>query len=128
MDTEKRLQELDIKIELAHQAISNKEKTDPNTGWNDYCAYMQPEWDALAKLDREMRMLMTPEFEDLPDYGDVMSLNDFIESVKDGGFIDYDGSGTYVRDGKISNISIHPSDVDNNSVRKDFDTIIWFNK
>jgi len=128
MENEKRLQELEIEIELARTAISTKEQDDPCDNWNDFCDYMKPEWDALAKLDRERRMLMTPEFSELPTYGDVMSLKTFIECVKEGGFIDYDGSGNYVRDGKESNITIHPSDVDHNSVRKDFDTIIWFNK
>ena len=71
---------------------------------------------------------MTPEFRDLSDVGDVMSLEDFVMNVKDGGFIDYDGSGRYVRDGKESNISIYPSDIRYDSVRDDFDSVAWYNK
>ena len=69
-----------------------------------------------------------PVFDELSDYGDVMPLTAFIECVKDGGFIDYDGFGYYVRDGKESDIMIHPSDIKRGNVRKDFDTIIWFNR
>ena len=72
---------------------------------------------------------MLPVFEnEIPDYGDVMPLKEFIECCKSGGFIDYDGSGSYVKDGKESNISIYPSDVKFNSIRTDFDTIIWYNR
>jgi hypothetical protein len=71
---------------------------------------------------------MNYDLSELPDYGDVMTLEHFIENVKDGGFIDYDGFGNYVKDGKMSNIEIYPSDVKHNMIRKDFDTIIWFNR
>ena len=128
MDIELRLLELDIEIELKRTEISMKEEEDPTDSWEEFCEYMKPEWDELAKLDRERRMLMTPEFDVLPDYGDVMSLEHWLECVAEGGFIDYDGHGYYVRDGKESNIMLHPSDVKHNSVRKDFDTIIWYNK
>ena len=135
VDPELRLAEIEVQLEAVRKEICEKEQndpylhTDPATSWTNFCKYMKPEWDRQAKLDREKRLLMTPEFErDVPDYGDVMSLKDFIECCKDGGFIDYDGSGTYAKDGKLSNISIFPSDVKHNSVRKDFDTIIWFNR
>lgn len=128
MDIEKRLAEIEIEIELVRSEISIKEENDPCDGWDEFCEYMKPEWDKLAKLDRERRMIMTPEFSELPTYGDVMSLKNFIGNVKCGGFIDYDGHGRYVRDGKESNITIHPSDVKHKAIRKDFDTIIWFNK
>lgn len=135
VDPEVRLKEIEAELEIVREEIREKEKndpylnTDPATSWTNFCKYMKPEWDRQARLDRERRLLMTPEFErDLPDYGDVMSLKDFIEYCKDGCFIDYDGSGTYAKDGKLSNISIYPSDVEYNSIRKDFDTIVWFNK
>jgi len=127
-DQEIRLLELDIEIELKRTEISMKEEEDPTDCWEDFCEYMQPEWDALAELDREKRMLMIPEFDELPTNGDVMSLNDFIEAVKNGWFIDYDGFGNYVRDGKETNIMVFPSDVEHKSLRKDFDTIIWYNR
>jgi len=99
-DPEIRLLELDIEIELKRTEISMKEEEDPTDSWDEFCEYMKPEWDALAKLDRERRMLMIPVFDELPTYGDVMTLKHWLECVKCGGFIDYDGFGKYVRDGK----------------------------
>lgn len=128
MDNQKRLKEIEIQLEKVEKEIKNREKTDPNQGWQVYCQHMQPVWDKHNKLDREYRMLMTPEFGELSTYGDMMSLESFIENVKCGGFIDSDGSGNYVRDNKESNIMINPSDVRYDSIRTDFDTIIWFNK
>jgi len=135
VNPELRLAEIEIELEAIQKETEEKEASqppydpdDPQGSWNGYCAHMDDVWKRSAKLDREKRMLITPEFEELSDYGDVMSLEDFIENVKDGGFIDYDGHGRYVKDGKESDILIYPSDVQHNSVRKDFDTIIWFNR
>ena len=135
MDNIKRLQEIEEELEVVRKEIHELEKTeppysseDPAGSWDAYCKHMQPAWDKQAKLGREKRMLMTPEFDDLPDYGDVMTLKHWLECVDCGGFIDYDGHGNYVRDGKKSNITIHPSDVRHDSIRDDFDTIIWFNR
>jgi len=131
MEKEKRLEEIDSKITILRKKLHKKNlkfdysKSKSFTDWEEY---QEPEMSQLSKLDNERRMLMTPEFEDMPDYGDIMSLKDFIGTVNDGGFIDYDGSGNYVKDGKMSNITINPSDIRYGSIRNDFDTIIWFNR
>lgn len=133
---ERTLAEIELELEAASEKTREMERADPYRGmedhaksWDLYCKYMKPYWGAQRKLDRERRMLMTPEFNrEVEKDDDVMSLTDFIEAVKDGCFIDYDGFGHYVKNGKMSDIDIYPSDVDHNSVRKDFDTIVWFNK
>jgi len=135
MDKEKRLAEIEVELEEVYEEIEALEKSeppydenDPQGSWEKYRAHMKPAWRKEAKLGREKRMLMTPEFDELSDFGDVMSLEHFLECVNEGGFIDYDGFGRYVRDGKESNIEIYPSDIQHKSVRDDFDTIIWFNR
>lgn len=135
MENEARLQEIEKQEEVLHEILEEKEKNwnydDGDFGLEGYEKYRknrEPEVSQLSKLDREKRMLMTPKFDELPDYGDVMSLEDFKGNVACGGFIDYDGYGHYVRDGKESNIEIYPSDVRHGSIRDDFDTIIWFNR
>jgi hypothetical protein len=57
-----------------------------------------------------------------------MTVEQFIEDVKSGCLIDYDGWGYYVKDNKRTNIMVFPSDVKYNAIRKEFDTIVWFNK
>lgn len=104
---------------------------------NDFETYRQfehalePYTSKCDALDRELRMLIPAVLseEELDhESGSVMSLADFIECVKEGGFIDYDGFGSYVKDNRESNISIYPSDIDNNVIRPGFDTIIWYNR
>lgn len=96
--------------------------------YEEYLTYLEPEQSKIETLSKELRMQMEPEYSKLPDYGDVMSLQDFIENCEDGSFIDYDGFGNYVKNNQMSNISIYPSDIKAKKVRKDFDTIIWFNR
>jgi len=82
----------------------------------------------LITLERQERMLRPIILAELPTYGDVMSLADFIDCVNCGGFIDYDGYGHYVKNGMESNIEIFPSDIKFFMIRPEFDTIIWYNR
>jgi hypothetical protein len=132
---EERLKEIEIETKKLYDAIDEKDKKwyadnkNDNKPFEEYWQRVQlPEKSKIANLDREKRLIMPYEFDELPDYGDVMPLADFIQYVNDGSFIDYDGHGYYVKDNKESNIMIIPSDVKHNSVRKDFDTIVWFNR
>ena len=81
----------------------------------------------IQKLSKEYRLIKPYELKELSG-GDVMSLQHFIDCCESGGFIDYDGYGYYVKDGKESDIYIYPSDVKAGKVRKDFDTVVWFNR
>ena len=135
MDNGKRLKEVEVELEIADKYIEELEENepsydpdDPKGSWEKYCEHMKPAWQKRSKLEREKRMLMTPEFKELSDYGDVMTLKHWLACVKSGGFVDYDGYGHYVRDGRESNIEVYPSDVSHDSIRDDFDTIIWFNR
>lgn len=82
----------------------------------------------LNEADRQYRMLKSVEPEPLPSYGDRMPLSVFIESVKAGAFIDYDGYGEYIQDNQLTGIEIHPSDIEHKCVRTEFTEITWFNR
>ena len=89
---------------------------------------------------------MKIKLEDLPSYGDHMTLKKFIEYCKDGCFIDYDGHGKYATKTKISNKTIVPSDITGRGeifyfktgnfkrvkkrikIDKTFTHIVWFNR
>ena len=128
MNKELRLAEILVELELVEKEIREREKTDSNEDWYVFCNNMQDVWDKHAKLKREKRMIITPEFNEIPRHAHVMTLKDFIENVKSGGFIDDDGFGSYVRDGKESDINIHPSDIQHGAIRDDFDSVAWYNK
>lgn len=123
------LEQLKKEMEIAQEADQKRfNDAPPDMGYQEFIDYMSVTSDRVSELGRKIRMLKEPTFSDLPDFGTVMSLNEFIECVKSGGFIDYDGYGYYVKDGKESDIVIVPSDLEANSIRKDFDQIIWFNR
>lgn len=124
-DIETIKKELDLAREENNKAFQT---APPDMGYEKFMAYMEPTNNKVGELSREYRFVVEPNYGELPDYGDVMTLDEFIGCVESGGFIDEDGSGNYVKDGKMSDVSIFPSDVKHNSIRKDFDTIIWFNK
>ena len=122
----KKLEEEQIKL---YDVLDELDKTwDFSKDYSEYAKMRKPYTDKLSKIDREIRFNMSYELNELPNFGDVMSLEEFIECVKDGGFIDYDGYGSYVKDGKETNITILPSDVKYNNIRKEFNTIIWYNR
>lgn len=102
--------------------------SNPNQSFEQYQNFLKPESTELYRLRRRLRFIMPYELSELPDYGDVMKLKDFIECCKEGLFINYDGYGRYVKDGKETNVEIYPSDVKNDCIRYEFDTIIWYNR
>ena len=59
----------------------------------EFQEHLNPISNKIAEISRKLRLIREPQYSDLPSYGDVMTLKDFIKNVKSGGFIDYDGSG-----------------------------------
>ena len=111
---------------LLHITINSGSKYDT---YDEYEIAVAPFQAKLRALDRELRMIIPYELmNEIVDDDDVMSLKEFIHAVKLGFFIDYDGYGRYVKDGKKTNIEILPSDVKYRAIRKEFNTIVWFNK
>src|ERR1035437_8129243 len=111
---------------LLHIAINSAIKYDT---YDEYEIAIAPFQAKLRALDRELRMIMQYELIDKIDNDDdVMTIKEFINAVKSGLFIDTDRYGRYVKDYKKTNIIILPSDVKYQKIRRDFDTIVWFNK
>jgi len=129
-----RVEEIEAEIDRLDEIVRTKEKSwdytveFTNENYRKFIEYLKPENDKIAELSREKRLIMPYELSELPNYGDVMTIKKFIACVKAGGFIDDDGYGYYVKDGKKTDVTIHPSDVHHKALRKGFDTIIWFNR
>ena len=62
----------------------------------------------------------------LADYGDLMTIAEFLEHVESGLFTDDDGMGSAVKDGLRGEEYIYPSSLD--SIPPDVTHIQWFNK
>jgi hypothetical protein len=62
----------------------------------------------------------------MPSYGDLMTVNDFRQDVRAGGFIDYDGFGHPAKLMVDNSTHIYPSQVD--AIPDDATHIVWFNK
>lgn len=128
------LEKIDEHIEVLEKIIKEKDrkwfgdKRNDNKSLEDYWAYVYDEKIELSKLDRKRRMIMPYELSELSTFGNVMSIKEFIGACRATLFIDSDGFGKYVKDGKETDIEIYPSDIKHNAIRREFDTIIWFNK
>lgn len=66
--------------------------------------------------------------EPIPKYGDLMTLQEFIECCECGGFIDYDGSGNYSTATEMSDKEVVPSDITNGIIDYSYSHVVWFNK
>ncbi len=64
--------------------------------------------------------------EELPDYGDLFTIEEFITECKNNMLTDYDGSGSSVRENKMAKDNIKPSRLD--EILEDATHIMWFNK
>lgn len=122
------LEDIEADIEKAQKGLSKKFNDHTERSYEECEKWVQPEVELLDKLSREKRMIMPYELHEIPDYADVMTLDDFIKACNQGCFIDYDGYGHYCLNGKESSITIHPSDIYHNSIRREFDSVAWYNK
>ena len=71
---------------------------------------------------------MTVKFEKLPDYGDHMTMDEFVKACLCGAFIDYDGHGCYATANMMSNLVVSPSDVMQGKHDTSYTHVVWFNK
>ena len=111
---------------LFHIAVGSGEKYDT---YDEYEIAIAPFQAKIRTLDRELRMIMPYELiGEIDKDDDVMTIKEFISAVKSGLFVDTDGYGRYVKDGKKTNIKILSSDVKYRAIRRDFDTIVWFSQ
>lgn len=123
------IDQLKKNLEKANQEFDNAYKNAPlGMDWGEYQDYFKTYEENIRLASLAYRMVKEPTFKDIPKYGDRMPLKEFIECCNVDGFIDYDGSGNYVKDGMMSDISIYPSDIVSGDVRKDFDEVVWFNR
>lgn len=80
------------------------------------------------------------KFEPIPEYGDLMTMQKFIDCCNCGGFIDYDGFGNYAfkdcvatkswedEDEEWHTIEVKPSMVKKGTLDMRFTHVVWHNK
>lgn len=73
-------------------------------------------------------MIKTRGLKPIPDYGAHMTMEEWINDVRAGGLIDYDGTGYYATRHGISDIKVVPSDVAKGLVDRSWSHVMWFNK
>jgi hypothetical protein len=129
---EDRVKQICKQIADLEKVISKMIETSTNK-YKDYEEFekaLAPYQRDVRNLERELRMIMPCKSDGVSITKDdcVMTVAKFIEDVKSGCLIDYDGWGYYIKDNKRTNIMVFPSDVKYNAIRKEFDTVIWFNR
>lgn len=81
----------------------------------------------IMRLRARVKAIKTGIYtEPLPNYGDLITVKDWLQSVANNYFIDYDGSGHPVKDGKMSKQNIYPSIAD--ELPEDATHVMWFNR
>lgn len=120
-EIEKRIEELDNLLDKAFDLPTV-------TQYMDECDKIyQLKLPLLFEKDKLTDIVFENE---LPDYGDLMSLEDFISCCNSGGFIDYDGFGRYANSTHETNITISPSKVKRGMILKDprLTHVVWYNR
>jgi hypothetical protein len=59
--------------------------------------------------------------------GDLFTVENWIDNVRSGGFIDYDGFGNYAFENEVSNKEVIPSDIKGKMDMR-FSHIMWYNR
>lgn len=83
---------------------------------------------ALDKYRSGIKQQIEPEFKSRSDFGDYMTIREFIAAVKCKAYVDSDGFGYYCVNGLQSDVEVKPSDVVDGEWDKRFTHVNWFNK
>lgn len=95
----------------------------------EFCRRAKDVKEKLYFISKYRRLKQNPTIEYGKEWlGDTFTLENFIELVNDGLFIDSDGYGYYATEDAKSDVYIYPSDIKEGLYRSDFTHIIWFNK
>lgn len=62
------------------------------------------------------------------EWGDLMTMEEFIETCKSGSFIDHDGHGLLATETHRSGNYIYPSQVLSGDYDKSFTHVVWYNR
>ena len=128
-EIKKNLPEIDARIKELEDIYDQKWENIPlGLDFKQFQDHFEPEVTECSDLKRKRRLVCDYKMEAIPEYCDVMSMEDFVANVHGGGFIDSDGSGNYARGNEMTNITIRPSDIKKEMYRSDFDKVVWFNK
>jgi hypothetical protein len=66
--------------------------------------------------------------ESIPEYGDLISIEEFVDMCKRGSFIDYDGFGNYAMVDGMSTKKVYPSDIIGRKIDYTYTHVVWFNR
>ena len=87
-------------------------------------------WKKKMPLIFERDSQSEPQWDTVPDFADLMTLDEFKQHCDSGGFIDLDGSGFYSDGIRESSMCAPPSMIKRGLIikRPDFTHISWYNK
>lgn len=125
------LKKLNKKLKKAEKALNKKRDSfvfGESKSFQDFQNHCKKEVKKYRTISQKVRLIKPYTLNDIPEYGHHMTLKDFIECCEAGGFIDYDGSGTYATETQESDIAIYPSDIMSGVFRQDFTHVVWYNR
>jgi hypothetical protein len=65
----------------------------------------------------------------IPEYGDLMTVGDFLASCQCGLFIDYDGQRCLATETEMSSVTVYPSNIEDMLVEHpQYTHVVWFNR
>lgn len=95
------------------------------------CILMMKKFDvqnAMAEVDKAFELKSVVDlcqYRPMSKYGDLMTIEEFEENLRDGCINRYDGSGYYAFADKVSDLHVN---FDPDELDKDFTHVAWFNK
>lgn len=118
------------KIALFDDVVEERDKLRGIFGDYDYTPTLE---ECRAIFQRLRRHELLLGLKHIPDYADVMTIDEFDQAVADGSFIDYDGTGYAVVDNMESWIQVRPSDMLHRAQgfflkKLGFTHVAWYNR
>jgi len=127
-ELEKLIKKRDVARKEYNKIINSLDAT--KLSFYEWQEALEPYSDKISDLNHQIDLITPIEWKEIPDYGDLMTMEDWLDCVESGGFIDYDGSGRYSDGKRMANKPVYPSDVEAGRLLKEteFTHVVWFNR
>lgn len=128
MEQTEEYKRLESQLDILEDEFDKEFNSDEYNSYDEFLKGTKELRHKMWELGSSMRLLQIPNYEDLPDCGELLEFETFAYDCHTKAIIPYDGYGYYATKDKMTDIAVSPTDIVNNKYRTDFTHVMWFNK
>lgn len=125
-----KIEEIESKIRVINKKYDEWLNGETPGDYDEFVRQSEKILEPIEELKYQLLLIKPANLTPLDNIGDLFTMEDFINNVNSGGFIDYDGFGHYATKTHQSDQIIKPSHISSGRYLKNpqFTHVMWYNR